>query len=187
MLALVVSLHLAHAEEPAAPVRRDAVSLGYSAGVVGFLGDLSNDRARVLQEVQVETLFLRNASGRLGGHLAIAALWGDMHHDGDAFPFPEDADLKLLSFLFVANLCWRPVPSLEGCLGLGEGTVNINTPGHRRDYGTWNYAAEIDWNPIARLSVVARGRFIGAVEQQVEGVDADFSLYTATAGVAWTF
>lgn len=93
----------------------------------------------------------------------------------------------MLSFLFVANLCWRALPALEGCLGLGEGTVNINAPGNRRDYGTWNYAAEIDWNPLSRLWVVARGRFIGRVEQQVEGVDSEFSMYTATGGLAWRF
>lgn len=184
MLALLLAHALAHAEDPAPP---DAPRLGYSAGVMGFVGDLSEDPARWVQEAQVETLFVRNASGRLGGHLAIAALWGETHHDGVAFPFPEGADLKVLSFVFVANLCWRSLPALEGCLGLGEGTVNINAPGNRRDFGTWNYAAELAWSPVPRLSVVGRGRFIGSVEQQVDGEDAAFSLYTGTAGLRWAF
>jgi hypothetical protein len=34
---------------------------------------------------------------------------------------------------------------------------------------------------------VGRGRFIGSVEQEVEGEDAAFSLYTGTAGLRWAF
>lgn len=187
MLALLLSHSLALADDAPAQALRDGPRLGYSAGVMGFVGDLSEDPARLVQEAQVETLFVRNASGRLGGHLSIATLWGETHHDGQDFPFPEDADLRVLSFVFVANLCWLSRPALEGCLGLGEGTVNINAPGNRRDFGTWNYAAELAWSPVPRLSVVGRGRFIGSVEQEVEGEDAAFSLYTGTAGLRWAF
>ena len=135
----------------------------------------------------MDTLYVRSRSGRLSGHLSIDTLWTHTQHDGEQFPFPADAQLKVLSFLFVANLCWQPVQALSGCLGLGEGTVNVNAPQHRRDYGTWNYAAELDWRLASGLSLVARGRFIGRVEQQVDGVNAAFSLYTATGGLSWTF
>jgi hypothetical protein len=184
MLNCLWTLALAHAE-PSAP--HQTLGIGYSAGVMGFLGDLSEDQARLVQEAQLETLYLKSASGRVRGHLAIGALWGHTQHDGEAFPYPPKAPLQLLSFLYVANLCWQPASELRGCLGLGEGTVNINARDFRQDYGTWNYAAELAWRPVPKLSVVARGRFIGAVEQQVKGVNAEFSLYTATAGVAWTF
>lgn len=57
MLLLLSSL--SHAEAPDATIRHEAVGLGYSAGIVGFVGDLSKDRAQLVQEAGVERLFRR--------------------------------------------------------------------------------------------------------------------------------
>ena len=163
------------------------VGVQYSAGVSGFTGDLSDDFGALTQEVHIKTLYVDGRAERLRGYLSMGMLTTQATHDGSDFAFPEGASLRVLSFLFVAHLCWRPTERLQGCLGLGEGTVNINAPRDRRDFGTWNYAAQLDLELTERLALVTTGRFIGSVEQQIAGRDAAFSLYTATAGLGWAY
>lgn len=183
---MILSLTTAlYTQTAAAADHPPAVALRYHVGVAGFLGDLSDDRGGIVNEAEVDTLFVQRPDGHLRGYLGITALWTHAAHDGTAFPFDTDADLRILGFLFVANLCARPDAPLAVCLGLGEGTVNVNEPGDRRDYGTWNYLARLDVEPWKGLVLTAQGRFIGQVEQQVAGVDSQFSFWTAQAGVGW--
>jgi len=173
----------------ASAAERPRVGLSYSAGASGVTGDLGPQFGALVQDFALETLFLQTRSERLQANLSINTLVTSATHDGDRFPFPADADLRVLSFLFVANLCYRPGEShgLGLCLGLGEGTVNINAPEDRRDYGTWNYRAGVDLALTDHLLLTANARFIGSVEQQVGGVDGAFSVYTAEGGVGWRY
>jgi hypothetical protein len=164
-----------------------AVALRYHVGVAGFLGDLSGDQGRLVNEAEVDTLFVQRPEGHLRGYLGITTLWTRADHDGSAFPFDGGAELNVLGFLFMANLCGRPDVPVSGCLGLGNGTVNVNEPGDRRDYGTWNYLARVDVEPWRGLVLTAQGRYIGRVEQQVAGVNSAFALWTAQAGAGWQF
>ncbi len=175
------------AQSPATVDPPPGVALRYNAGVAGFLGDLSDDRGRLVNEVEVDTLFVQRDDGRLRGYLGISTLWTAAAHDGSAFPFDQGAELRVLSFLFVAHLCARPDAPVSLCLGLGEGTVNVNEPGDRRDFGTWNYLARLDVEPWRGLVLSGQGRFIGRVEQQVAGVDSQFSFWTAQLGAGWQF
>jgi hypothetical protein len=162
------------------------LGLQYAAGVSGFIGDLSESQGRLTQEVYVNTLFVENRNTTLSGHLSMGMLTTNTHHDGDAFPFQPDTELKVLGFLFLAHLCAHPVDRLRGCLALGEGTVNVNESDNRRDYGTWNYATQAGFMLTERVSVVATGRLIGSIEQRFAGVDSAFSMWTATAELDWT-
>jgi hypothetical protein len=70
---------------------------------------------------------------------------------------------------------------------LGQGTFNVNADRDRRDFGTWNYQFLAELPIAGRWSAQFIGKYIGQVEQTVDGVYSKFGLSTATLGLGWTW
>jgi hypothetical protein len=71
------------------------------------------------------------------------------------------------------------------CGGIGQGTVNVNGDDNRRDYGTWNYQTSLRFFPYKGLSVGLLGKYVGRVEQQVNGRDSQFTFMSLAGSVGW--
>lgn len=72
----------------AAGERVPTTRLRYSAGIAGFGGDLSDDRAQVVQEVDVSFLHREALNGRILGYAGVDTLWTSATHTGAFRPFP---------------------------------------------------------------------------------------------------
>lgn len=162
----------------AAPV----VGVQYTPLAARFVGDLT-DQTTLAHSVQIKTLYLDAETLPLRAYLAIDTLWTTAEHRGETFPYPAGAELDVLGFLFIAHLCWRPALPLRVCGGLGQGTVNVNAARDARDWGTWNYQLQLDYDLSPHLSLIALGKAVGRVEQQVDGRDASFTLLMAGGGI----
>ena len=180
---------LAWADPPAdaALERGPRIGVQASAGVAGLVGDLGVQGGMPVWDVEISTLYRNGHGGHLGGYLGIDMLtFRAEQQRSEGFYFKE-GPVRILSFLYIANLCTIGNPRASVCLGLGEGTVNTNGPRYRADFGTWNYHLRFAWSPVQSMSVVATGRFVGRVEQQVEGVDSAFSYWTSQLGIKYTY
>ena len=182
-LLLATLLGTAHAEAPGR-----VLSLQYTAGVASFIGDLRGPDPLFVNDVQIKVLHMSALEDRLRFHMAIDVLFMGARAEGGAFAgYDDGAELRVLSFLFIPSVCGVPVPSIQVCAGIGQGTVNVNAEGDRRDWGTWNYQLQVDYAPLPWLQLIALGKYVGAVEQEVRGVDSQFSFVTATGGVGVVF
>ena len=179
--ALTLHTAPARAEVPEDP----AFGLHLGGHGARFVGDLSDDALQRALDVQLEFLFLRSERLPVRGFVAVEAMFTGGAHTQQAFPFAPGEALQVRAFLFIPQGCWQPTASLLWCAGIGQGTVNVNGERERRDYGTWNYQSSLRIFPYEGLSVGLVGKYIGQVEQQVEGVDSAFSLLTLGAGVGW--
>ena len=160
----------------------------YSAGIASFIGDLRGPEPVFVQDIQAKVLHVSTLEDHLRYYLAIDVLITGAQAEGGAFlGYPDGAELDVLSFLFIPMVCGAPNAALQVCGGIGQGTVNVNAENDRRDWGTWNYQAQIDVSPWPWLQLFALGKFVGAVEQQVDGVDSEFSFFTVTGGAGLTF
>lgn len=160
-----------------------AVGVQYAALAARFVGDLGVDEPTLAHSVQIEALFVDADDWPLRGYLAIDVFWTGATHRGDVFPYPAGAELDVLGFLFIPHLCWRPAWPVAACGGIGQGTVNVNAPRDRRDWGTWNYQLRVEAEPVEHLSVFALGKYVGQVEQQVAGRDGAFALLMLGGGL----
>lgn len=188
VLALLSSL-IARADAPSEPPleRGPRIGVQASAGVAGLVGDLGAQAGLPVWDVEISTLYRNGRGGRLGGYLGIDALtFRAAQQELEGFYFKE-GPVRILSFLYIANLCTIHNARASVCLGLGEGTVNTNGSGYRADFGTWNYHLRFAWSPRPGWSAVATGRFVGRVEQQVAGVDSAFSYWTSQLGIKYTY
>lgn len=175
----------AQAEAPARQAPR--VGVQASAGVAGLVGDLGVQAGLPVWDVEISTLYRYGRGGRLGGYLGIDTLsFRAEQQQSDGFYF-EEGPIRILSFMYIANLCTIGHERAQVCFGLGEGTVNTNGPAYRADFGTWNYHLRFAWSVLPELSVVGTGRFVGRVEQQVAGVDSNFSFGTSQVGLKYTY
>lgn len=167
--------------------RGPRIGVQASAGVAGLVGDLGTQSGMPVWDVEISTLYRNGKGGHLGGYLGIDTLtFTAQRQPSDGFYFKE-GPIRILSFLYIANLCTIGHERAQVCLGLGEGTVNVNGSGFRADFGTWNYHLRLAWSPLPNVSAVATGRFVGRVEQQVAGVDSAFSYWTSQLGLKYTY
>lgn len=162
------------------------VGVQYAALATRFVGALS-DETTLAHSVQIKALYLDGAEWPLRAYLAIDTFWTATRHAGDRFPYPADAELDVLGFLFIPHLCWRPELPLTACLGLGQGTVNINAARDRRDWGTWNYQLQIDVALGDHATAFALGKAAGRIEQAVDGEPAQATLLMLGGGVGGHF
>lgn len=172
------------ASGPASPT--PYVGVQYAALGARFVGDLTQ-RTELAHSVQIKTLFIDGDDWPLRAYLAIDTVWTSTRHDGTRFPYPAGAELSVLGFLFIPHLCWRPSAPVQVCGGLGQGTVNVNAEGHRRDWGTWNYQLQVDVPLGQYASVFALGKSVGEVEQEVDGAPAAFTVLMLGGGVGGQF
>ncbi len=166
----------------------DDVSIEASLATTRFVGDLGDAEVGLGIDVQVKTLFVPIGRSRFSAHLAFDLFLAWTEHAGAQFPFPAGADLSIRGFLFLPNLCWDArATSTRLCGAIGQGTVNVNTDGHRRDYGSWNYEVSAR-QPITRgLFATIAAKYVGQVEQQVAGVDSAFSIVALRLGAGWVW
>lgn len=158
----------------------------YAPMAARFVGDLS-DETTLAHGVQLKTFYLDAERWPIRSYVAIDVMWTATTHTGSHFRYPAGADLRVLAFLFRLNTCWMPTERFDVCLGLGQGTVNVNAPKDRRDWGTWNYQVQTDYALTDSISVFLLGQSIGEVEQEIAGVPAAFTILTAGGGIgaAW--
>ena len=165
----------------------DSVSVQTSAGATRFFGDLAGSDVGFGLDVQVKTLFVRIGDSRFSAHLGFDLLLAWTDHVGTQFPFALNADLALRGFLFLPNLCWDASTSTRICGAIGQGTVNVNADGDRRDYGSWNYELSARVKIHKGLFANVSAKYVGQVEQQVGGVDSSFAVGLVAAGVGWVW
>lgn len=162
------------------------IGVQYAPMAAHFTGDLS-DSTRLAHDVQIKTFYIDAKRWPIRSYVAIDVMWTSAEHTGDRFAYPAGAELNVLAFLFRLNTCWRPSARFDLCLGLGQGTVNVNADRDRRDWGTWNYQLQSDVALTDTFSVFAIGQYIGEVEQEIAGRPASFTILTAGGGLsaAW--
>lgn len=163
-----------------------AIGVQYAPLIARFTGDLSAETT-FAQSVQIKTLYVDAATLPLRGYFSIDVMWTGTRHTGTRFAYPANSDLDVLGFMFRGNLCWTPDGPLDVCLGLGNGTVNVNAAKDRRDWGTWNYQLQVDYALGDTLGVFALGQYIGEAEQEIDGVAASFTMLTAGGGLSATW
>jgi hypothetical protein len=169
-------------------VADDDVSIEATMAATRFVGDLGDAEVGLGVDVQLKTLFVPIGRSRFSAHLAFDLFLAWTEHAGDQFPYQPGADLTIRGFLFLPNLCWDArATSTRLCGAIGQGTVNVNADGDRRDYGTWNYELSAR-QPIARgLFATVAAKYVGRVEQQVRGVDSYFSIVALRIGAGWVW
>ena len=161
--------------------------LQYSYGKANFAGDLSKDESN-LHNFQILTLFGHANKWPLKYYLSIDSISTKVTHVGQKFPFPEKATLKILAFLFVANLCHdKEQLKWQFCAGLGQGTVNVNADHVRSDYGSWNYQLQLNYLYRPDFYFFTQTKYIGKVEIENNGVNGAFGFYTYTLGLGYLF
>lgn len=142
-----------------------------------FLGDLSTEKSAPLYgfhlrhwlEPQALSPLLDLRTG-----LSLDILSVKTRHDGNVFPYRQDDEIRILAFLFLPTFCLHSNDlDLQLCGAIGQGTVNVNTSDNRQDYGTWNYQADLKWGHEITIGLMTK--FVGKVEQRVEGKDSEFS------------
>lgn len=162
------------------------VGVQYAALAARFVGDLSA-QTTLAHSVQIKAMYIDGAEWPLRAYLAIDTFWTGAQHQGDAFGYPPGADLDVLGFLFIPHLCWRPELPLTACLGLGQGTVNINAARDRRDWGTWNYQLQLDVALGDHATAFVIGKAVGRIEQAIDGVQAQATILMLGGGVGGHF
>jgi hypothetical protein len=159
----------------------------YSYGNADFAGQLSKNIAPV-SNFEILTLFGHAKEYSLKYYLSINAISTKVTHQGNVFPYPENSSLKVLAFLFVANLCHDPeLIKWQVCGGIGQGTVNVNEANFRNDYGTWNYQLQLNYHYHHKIYFFTQIKYIGKVEIQTNGNDVQFGFYTYTLGLGYRF
>jgi len=160
-----------------------AVGVQYGPMVARFIGDLS-DETTLGHSVQIKTLYIDAETLPIRAYFAFDIMWTATEHRGDRFLYPAGAELDVLGFLWRPNLCWHPDLPIEICGGIGQGTVNVNAEKDRRDWGTWNYQLQLDVALADHITVFAQGKYVGEVEQEIDGVPAAFTVLMAGGGVS---
>jgi hypothetical protein len=159
----------------------------YSYGRADFSGQLSKNVSPVWN-FEIQTLFGHAKEYPLKYYLSINVVSTKVSHQGNIFPYPENSSLKLLAFLFVANLCHDPeLTKWQICGGIGQGTVNVNSTNFRNDYGTWNYQLQLNYLYHHKIYFFTQTKYVGKVEIQTNGNDAAFGFYTYTLGLGYRF
>ena len=158
-----------------------AVSVGQSP----FLGDLSGETS-FSYEVQIHTLFYESTSLPLEGFVAFEAMFVEASLSSESvFPFSTSEKLRINTFLIAPTVC--NVGVFQFCLGLGQGTVNINQNLVKRDYGTWNYRGLLRYQVFEKFKLFAQVKYIGKVEIQSGTTRGHFTLLPITGGLAYRF
>lgn len=184
---LIAAIVLGNLCIPASAQSEEPVALQAGVAAARFFGDLGDSDVSAAADVQLKTLFIRIGKTRLTAHLAFDLLLAWTTHDGDQFPYGAGADLSVRAFLFLPNLCWDLAGRTRVCAAIGQGTVNVNATGDRRDYGTWNYEIAVRQKLYGGLFAGLTAKYVGRVEQQVDGVDSQFSLATLSLGTGWVW
>jgi hypothetical protein len=118
--------------------------------------------------------------------LSLDVLSTKTHHDGNVFPYRQDDEIRILAFLFLPTACLRYIGlDIQACGGIGQGTVNVNTSENRQDYGTWNYQLDLKWGHDIVIGLMTK--FVGKIEQRVEGKDSEFSFESLGVSLGKTF
>ena len=154
-----------------------------------FLGDLSTEKSAPLygfhfrhwHEPQGLSPLLNLKAG-----LSLDVLSIKTRHDGNVFPYRQDEEIRILAFLFLPTVCLHSNNlDMQVCGAIGQGTVNVNTDDNRQDYGTWNYQADLKWGQEIMIGLMTK--FVGKVEQRVEGRDSEFSFASLGVSLGKTF
>jgi hypothetical protein len=193
----MVTLALAAASLLAARAEAaSAVAMRTGAAAADFHGELSHERARPSYFVGARYAPVSEEGGSsTWAGLGFDVLSSSVHQRHDAFPYETDQRLDVLAFLVLPHVC-HGTDGLALCGGIGLGTVNVNSPANRQDYGTWHYEASARL-PLAALGRDGTGRaawnaelvakYVGKVEQRVEERDAAFWLIAYGLGVGRSF
>jgi len=145
-----------------------------------FFGDLTSDSSA--PTIAFSTRITESKKiARIG--LGIHIVHVKTHHSGENFPFIHEDKLAILSFLFTPVIC--SPGKLYVCGAIGNGTVNVNSINNRQDYGSWNYHSLVSYKFLARWSASFGAKYIGRVEQQINGKDAYFSFVSVLAGITF--
>lgn len=158
------------------------ISFSYGIGGSKFHGDLSRDSFRPTHLLSVGWPFYQFENKSYYAYLQTELGMTNTAHDGLDFPYGPKASLRILHFLFIPTIC-KVWTRTHLCGGIGQGTVNVNSHGNRRDYGTWNYVAALKYQIHKDLYALLSTKYVGKVEQQVAGKDTFFSYSTYLLGI----
>lgn len=100
------------------------------------------------------------------------------------FEFSVKEPVSILSFSFAGTGC-HPTDKVDLCLGLGQGTVNVNSQKRRRDFGSWNYHFFSFFHINDYASAFLHTRYVGQVEIEDNGKKAEFGYKTVGLGISY--
>lgn len=186
-VASIVTIAVLFAAEAKAQIpEKPTVGLQFGGAAAVFLGDLNQRTELPVLDFQIKTLFYKN--GAFMSYLAIDVLTLSTINQSERFLFASDANLRVLAFLFIPHVCYLAASQhVSICGGIGQGTVNVNSDSNRRDYGTWNYQVQVDYYVADGWSVGLQAKYVGRVEQEIDGVDSFFTFVTAGLSVGWMY
>ena len=104
---------------------------------------------------------------------------------GKRFALEDGEEADVLNFFMVGAGCYRRL-NWQNCAGIGQGTVNVNTPNERRDFGTWNYHWLTYYGFADRMKAFLHGRYAGQVEIKSKGREADIGFKSLALGFAYS-
>ena len=165
---------------------RSQFGIAFAVGESSFHGNFSSTPSALNYEIQFQTLFFESSFLSIEGFLSIEAMFlqVDLQPSG-GFHFSANEKTKVNTFLFAPTVCNSGV--FQVCLGLGQGTVNVNQAQTRRDYGTWNYRALLRYKVMEGLRIFVQGKYVGEVEIEDGALASDFSVLPISTGLVYRF
>jgi hypothetical protein len=161
-----------------------------SAGQGQTRGDLSDGQKNSAWMIQQR--FIRGTKIRLVGDLyrtKVGVGLDVFNMAGTAvdteFNYSEGSQLQYLGFFITPTTCLFYEMENKVCLGVGMGTLNVNSSENRSDFGTWNYQVDYQHNFSNKIFLKIISKYIGRVEQRIEGDDSEFWLSVATLGLGY--
>jgi len=153
-------------------------------GVANFAGDLSDGTGEGMAAYGFGDREIVESA------LASFGLWFDVlttstRHHAQGFPYQDEEKLNLLVFQLMPSMCVNKWENVRSCFSLGLGTVNVNSPKDRQDYGSWHYEWSADWRFMESVSVGFVTKYVGKVEQRRSGDDAEFWFWNYALGVSY--
>jgi hypothetical protein len=157
-----------------------------AGGQAALHGDLSKDQTVpvfALQWRKQEAADPGSASLSWRPYYGFEVLHGTAKAGKTDFPYDEGASLRFLGFFMTPGLCVQRELPLAACAGIGIGTLNVNSPDNRQDYGTWNYELAIRYPLTESVLMRLAGKKVGDVEQTRQGSASHFWLTSILLGL----
>jgi hypothetical protein len=162
----------------------EAMEFRFISGMANFQGNLSsatNERMNAFGFGHRDIVQSNFATFGLG----FDVLTTSTRHEANGFSFADEEELNLLVFQLMPSVCAERWHDVRTCFALGLGTVNVNSPKDRQDFGSWHYEWSVDWRAIDEMSIGFVTKYVGKVEQRMDGEDAEFWFWNYALGITY--
>jgi hypothetical protein len=183
MLKFITILSLIFSTYTFANENNSQLGLSFSVGQTSFQGDLSDENSAASYDFQIQTMFQRFKSTEI--YLAIETMFLKASVKSSDFPYDPNEQAKINTFLFAPTIC--NLGAFQYCIGLGQGTVNVNQNRSRRDFGTWNYRLLLKYKFMKNWKAFFQIKYVGKVEIEVDDRPSEFTLIPYNLSLSYRF